>query len=196
MLKKIANKVWKLDLDSNLYFLDIDHKIVIDTGDRFKRDSLQMLLPRIIAFDKVEKVILTHLHHDHIGNVDLFPNAKFFASKQEIKDFEENPEFSVLDVDILSKFKKAGVKLNSVTNMDGLKIISTPGHTRGSICIFYEKEKVLFTGDTYFHGEFDKKETMCIGRTDFPNSAPDEMKESLDKLNKIEFKYLCPGHDY
>lgn len=66
----------------------------------------------------------------------------------------------------------------------GFKIIRTPGHTSDSLCFLYED--VLFSGDTLF----------CdgTGRTDFPESKPEKMQESLEKLRKIKYKILCPGH--
>ncbi|MBT4823628.1 MBL fold metallo-hydrolase [Candidatus Woesearchaeota archaeon] len=200
MLKKISNNIWKLGLDSNLYLLDFDQKIIIDTGDRIKSSVLKLLLPKLIALDKVEKVIFTHLHYDHIGNADLFPNAEFFASKQEIKDFKENPEFTVLDAEIIARMKFLDEKLKPMVNMNGLQTINTPGHTRGSICLWYEKDKVLFTGDTYFGGNIETGVNLCVGRTDLPTSISEEMKKSLEKVKKIQEQNknlkLCPGHDY
>jgi len=200
MLKKISNNIWKLGLDSNLYFLDLDQKIIIDTGDRIKSSVLKLLLPKVVALDKVEKVIFTHLHYDHIGNADLFPNAEFFASKQEIKDFKEDPELTVLDAEILARMNFLKEKLKPVVNMNGLQIINSPGHTKGSICLWYEKEKVLFTGDTYFGGNLETGVNLCVGRTDLPTSKSDEMKKSLAKIKKIKDENngvkICSGHDY
>ncbi len=65
-----------------------------------------------------------------------------------------------------------------------IKIIKTPGHTDDSICFLYEN--VLFSGDTLFH--------KGIGRTDLPESRPEKMQKSLEKLKKLDYKILCPGH--
>jgi len=86
-------------------------------------------------------------------------------------------------------FEEFTIELNELKDMCGLKVIKTPGHTRGSVCLFYEKEGVLFTGDTVFHrGGF--------GRVDLPTSIPDLMRDSVAKIGKIKYKKLCPGHDY
>lgn len=193
MIKKISPHVLKINLDSNMYFLDIDSKILVDTGNRFKREFITKYFAKVIDLKKIEKVIFTHLHYDHIGNADLFPNAKFFASKKEIESFNDNPELTVLNKDILSKFK---VRLNHVTNMDGLQIITTPGHTVGSICLYYWKEGILFSGDTFFGGDLNNKANRAVGRTDLPTSKPEEMEKSLEKLKMIKYKILAPGHDY
>lgn len=196
MIKKITSDIWKLKLDSNLYFLNLDKKIIIDTGCRSKEELLKLILSKLVPLDKVDKVIFTHMHYDHIGNADLFPNAEFYASKQEIKDFKENPELTVLDANIVARTSFLHDRIKPIVNMDGFHIINTPGHTRGSICIWYEKEGVLFTGDTYFGGDIDTKIDLCIGRTDLPTSQPEEMNKSLEKIKKLPVKIFCPGHDY
>ncbi|MBU4246176.1 MAG: MBL fold metallo-hydrolase, partial [Nanoarchaeota archaeon] len=67
-----------------------------------------------------------------------------------------------------------------------LKVIHTPGHTKGSICLYDEKNKILFSGDTVFAGSF--------GRVDFPGSSSREMKQTLEKLSKLEIDKILPGH--
>ncbi len=66
----------------------------------------------------------------------------------------------------------------------GFKFIKTPGHTKDSISLLYQD--ILFSGDTLFNDG--------IGRTDFPESQPEKMQESLDKLKKLDYDILCPGH--
>jgi len=187
MISEIADKIWKLDADSNVYFLDFEKKILIDTGRRSNRNLLEEYLSKVVDFGNIEIVIFTHLHYDHIGNFDLFRNAKFYASKKEIEDFKENKNNVVLDENIAEIFN---AELNELPGtIEGLKIIETPGHTRGSICLWYEKERILFTGDTIFSRKI-------IGRTDFPNSSQEEIMKSIVKLLDYNPKLLCPGHDY
>ena len=64
------------------------------------------------------------------------------------------------------------------------QIFKVPGHSRDSIAILYNK--VLFSGDTLFHNG--------IGRTDLPESEPEKMQDSLNKLKSLDYKILCPGH--
>lgn len=182
MIEKISDKVWKINADSNIYV--IDKKIVIDAGNREYHDLVKKELEEVCDLDKIEKVVFTHLHYDHIGNFDLFPNAKFYASKDEIDDFKKEKGWFIFDNFLLENFD---VELHELKDMDGLKVVETPGHTRGSICI--EFGDILFSGDTLFFND-------NYGRIDFPNSKPDLMRDSLGKLEKIDFKILCPGHDY
>jgi len=85
-------------------------------------------------------------------------------------------------------------QLYSITNLDKLKkdfpefkIILSPGHTRDSICLLYKQ--ILFSGDTIFD-----KDHFYVGRTDLPESNPENMKKSLETLKKIKYNTLCPGH--
>jgi len=187
MIKKIADGVWKCSAGSNVYFLDFDEKIVIDTGKRSESHILKQFLGKVIDFDEVQKVVFTHFHHDHIGNFDLFKNAGLFASRDEIDSFRKDPSGTVLRDDIAEKFMAA--ELKPIENLPGLEAISTPGHTRGSICLWYPKERILFSGDTLFHNRH-------VGRTDLATSVPEKMQESLNLLTKYNFRILCPGHDY
>ena len=186
MIKKIAECVWKLSVDSNIYFLEKE-KTVIDTGPRAYRQEVELWLSKVVDFSKVERVIFSHLHMDHIGNFDLFENARFFASKEEIEDFKAKPLRTTLDPFISGKLKK--IKLEELKDFDGIEVIKTPGHTKGSVCLFYKPKKILFSGDTLF---FNKQ----IGRLDLPTSVESEMQNSLNKLAELNFKILAPGHDY
>ena len=69
-----------------------------------------------------------------------------------------------------------------------IKVIHTPGHTKGSVCYIIENEKVMFSGDTLF--------CRTVGRTDFPGGSTEELKESLKKLVALDGDYrVLPGHN-
>ncbi len=71
-----------------------------------------------------------------------------------------------------------------ITNMS---IISTPGHTPGSVCLYWEKEKVLLSGDTLFR--------MGYGRTDLPGGNMGQLIISLERLFDLPADVrVYPGH--
>lgn len=75
----------------------------------------------------------------------------------------------------------------TVLQRSGLSIIHTPGHTPGSICLFWEKEKVLFSGDTLFR--------MGYGRTDLPGGNMMQLIDSLNRLFELpDDVQIYPGH--
>ncbi len=169
----------KIKADSNSYL--IDGWLVIDTGNRLLRNRFEE-----VETDKVTHVIFTHLHYDHIGNFDLFPNARFFASKEEIEDFNKKPNGTVLDVNMVKRFD---VKLETLEKLEGFEIIRCPGHTRGSIALWHPASKKMFSGDTIFY-------KGGVGRTDLPTSVPEEMEKSVMRLRAVPYEELCPGHEY
>ena len=65
-------------------------------------------------------------------------------------------------------------------------VIPTPGHSPGSICLYYQKEKVLISGDTLFY--------LGVGRTDLPGGDARRLAESIGRLEKLHIEYLIPGH--
>jgi len=176
MIKKITENIYKLSFSSfgsNIYLLKKE-KILIDTSSKENRAELLDDLGKLdVKPDDIKKVLLTHGHWDHIGNVEIFPKAKIYASTQEIKHFG----------------LKKTLPLSSL-KIKAIEIIETPGHTRGSVAYYLPNEKILFSGDTIFDTQ------GMIGRTDFPESAPEKMNASVKKLVDIVKKgaLLCPGH--
>ncbi|MBQ2763125.1 MAG: MBL fold metallo-hydrolase, partial [Candidatus Methanomethylophilaceae archaeon] len=88
----------------------------------------------------------------------------------------------------IPKMDVKSVKDGDVIDLGGhvLRIIETPGHTAGSICIFDESTGTLFSGDLFF---FDG-----VGRTDLPTGSSDDLIKSLIKLKNLEFTGLSSGH--
>ena len=109
-------------------------------------------------------IIVTHNHPDHIGAVkDLL---KIVPTK-------------------LLHFNNLEEKKYSIGSFN-FEVIFTPGHTDDSITIYFEIEKVMFTGDFLF------KET--IGRTDLATSNHSDMLKSIKKIKTYDNCVIYPGH--
>jgi hydroxyacylglutathione hydrolase len=67
-----------------------------------------------------------------------------------------------------------------------LQVLHTPGHSPGSICLYWPAEKALFTGDLIFN--------QGIGRTDLPGGNGQALKESIRKASALDVEILLPGH--
>ena len=170
MIQKIKPNIWQFtfkQFGSHVYLIKLNEKnILVDTSSSANKDELTKNFEELnLSPSDINLIILTHNHWDHVENLDLFPNTKIYGSKKEF------PEKEVLDINELK--------------IPEFKIIETPGHSKGSFCILYND--VLFSGDTIFH-------YGGIGRMDLPGGSETEMKNSLEKLKKINFKILCPGH--
>lgn len=175
-------------LETNTYLaLNGERAFVVDPG----ADADKILAAAEAEGAKIEWVLLTHAHFDHIGGVAELQRAG--AKVVLHRD----------DLGIVSSFKNlafyAGVKvekfLPDVTVSGGetldvagvkVRVIHTPGHTAGGVC--YVADDIIFTGDTLFE--------LSYGRTDFPTGSFKELKNSvLNKLFVLPGDYrLLPGH--
>ncbi len=101
-MEQIAPQVWKIKSFSNVYLIEGEENIVIDTSARVNIGKVEKALGN--KLDSVTKVIFTHFHHDHIGNFNLFKNAEFYASQAEIDSHHKNPFDAILDEQIVKEF--------------------------------------------------------------------------------------------
>jgi len=181
MMQTIVPGVRKIYAGSNAYYLD-QYGILIDTGvESNRKELLSMINP-----SAVKTILLTHMHYDHIGNVECFLNADIYASKEEIDCLTEKPLATVLDSSRARVIEGLMGRIKAVPSFPMLRVISCPGHTKGSIALFMDKEGILFSGDTLF--------SDGIGRTDLPTSLPEKMEGTLKKLRQLKYRILCPGH--
>lgn len=168
-----------------VYSLDNDKALIVDPGGDFS-----LIMQRLNAINKKPgAVILTHGHFDHImvaadfqaQNVPVYLHqadvclvegsgnlAKYFGIKM--------PPFNVDNRLIEGDLQVCGFNL---------RVIETPGHTEGSVCI--QIENAIFTGDTLFFESY--------GRTDFPSGNAVKLIESAKKLFGLTGNYvLYTGH--
>ena len=168
--------------------------IIIDPG--FSAEEANEILNEIVKNGfKVEKIINTHGHFDHIIGNDILKaltKAKILIHKNDasmLLDPSKNLS-RMLGRDIISPKADRLVEEGEIIKVGDLelKVIHTPGHTEGSISLFCEKEKVVFTGDTLFAGS--------IGRTDLPGSSFEEIMHSLKEklMNLPDETVVYPGH--
>jgi len=85
-----------------------------------------------------------------------------------------------LRIDIL--LKEGELRLGG----EPLQVLETPGHSPGSICLYWPARKALFTGDVVFE--------MGVGRTDFPGGDGKALIRSLERLAELDTEILLPGH--
>jgi len=77
---------------------------------------------------------------------------------------------------------------NIEINGINFNVIHTPGHKDDSVCLYSEKEKILFTGDLIFpEGGF--------GRTDLLEGNRDKLIQSIEKITQLDVKEFYPGHE-
>lgn len=167
--------------------------IVIDPGD-----DLEKIMALIDKNNlNVEKIINTHGHFDHItANSELKEktNADIYIHEKD-KEALVNPDKNLsthLGQNNLVKLKEADHTLaeGDIIGIEDykFKVLHTPGHSPGSICLHDKDKQVLISGDTIF--------SMGVGRTDFPGCSQEELINSIENklLNLPDETKVYPGH--
>lgn len=179
-------------LDENIYLLSKKQDcLLIDPGG----DNIS----EVISYIKENKlnllaILVTHGHFDHILSInELLDNfdVPIYIGKED-KEKLYDPSISLARIFngteyMINKDAKI-VELNdNDVIFDDITVLHTPGHTSGSVCYYIESDKIIFTGDTLFK--------MAYGRVDFPTGDSYKMRDSLNRLLKLDSDIIVyPGH--
>ncbi|MCX8204503.1 MAG: MBL fold metallo-hydrolase [Candidatus Nezhaarchaeota archaeon] len=176
----------------NAYLIDSGLRVLIDPGHRrflswllgeLKTDGFE---PR-----DIDLVINTHSHPDHCeADVDLVDMSGVKVAMHKLEEEYLREEGGLL-------FEMMGLDPSQITihfylaerlKLDGveLQVIHTPGHTPGSVCIYWPEREVLISGDLVFEGG--------VGRVDLPGGSGLLLKESIRRVASLKTSYLLPGH--
>lgn len=144
---------------------------------------------------KLKYIYLTHCHGDHIGGVKEVKEKMGGKVLIHRMDAEGLKDRNITLTDYIGMHQ---VELEADSRVDDgdlihigeieFTVIHTPGHTKGSTCLYCKQEKMLFSGDTIFHGTW--------GRTDLPTGSFEEMIHSISyKLMVLpDDVIIYPGH--
>ena len=193
-------KTFRFETDQNEF--SANTYVVGEKGGRCVVIDLGSTQNRVIDYIKenftsCSGIILTHGHFDHIRGIKKFLETFSCTVFIHEKDVEllEDPK---LNGSHYMDAKDFSLKINNIYYLDDedeidfhngyiFKVISTPFHTDGSVCLLCEKEHALFTGDTLFKDS--------IGRTDLPRGNSKLINESLSKLLNLDDSLkVYPGH--
>ena len=126
-----------------------------------------------------EAILLTHGHHDHFGASDRIKDR----TGCDVYIHREDEDLTRCRTD---KYLEDGQIFH--VGDEELKVIHTPGHTRGGVCFYAEKSRAAFTGDTVFN--------VDRGRMDLEGGSEEDMAWSLKNVvDKWENDVIIyPGH--
>ncbi len=165
--------------------------ILVDPGD--SPDAIASMAEQMGG--QPVAIFLTHGHYDHILAVEAVKEKyqiPVYACRKE-EELLKDPQLNLTAmihrpmsirpdemVEDLEEFTVAGFQIQA---------IHTPGHTQGSVCYHFPKEKLLVSGDTLFCGS--------VGRTDLPTGSGAQIVESLHRLLEMlsEDTDVLPGHE-
>ena len=171
---------------------EISHEaMVIDPGDDIA-DVLAVIQKRKL---KVKQIVITHAHIDHVGGAMKLRAA---TGAPILLNHNDYTLLKMLDLqaDWIGMQSPGKVEIDhSLNDQDKVEagslianVMHTPGHTEGSICLYFPAEQKLIAGDTLFAGS--------IGRTDLPGGSFEKIMRSLhDKLLSLpDETAVVPGH--
>lgn len=185
-------------LHENCYVVSDDTKecVIIDCGAF--TESEQEVIITYINKNGLKPVhnIGTHGHLDHhfgdaaiLSAFNLLPEVS--DGDEVLMQHSKEAALQMLGMDLNIDLPAGELKLtenNAISfGSHTLRIIRTPGHSRGSVSFYCAEENVLFTGDTLFKGS--------IGRTDFPGGSMFQIISSLRELAQLpDTTIVYPGH--
>lgn len=165
--------------------------IVVDPGDNV--DRILRVLSRHEL--RVTAIVITHAHIDHIAGARKLKEATGAPIHVNAADYEQIAQLEWQaawlgvpapgPVEVDTEMKDGdGLRVGAT----GIVVLHTPGHTRGSCCLWAPSEKVLIAGDTLFQGS--------VGRTDLPGGDGRRILVSIrDKLLPLpDETRVIPGH--
>lgn len=187
---------------ANLYLLIGDEKdLLIDTGIGvfdIKNEISKISKKPLMALN-------THCHFDHSGGNKFFPEIFIHASERKcLANPEKNNTASFLlkdgdfvlknpGLDIVKYKVESPKMINTLKNNQAikigsfnLKVLHTPGHSAGSICLYEPDKKILFSGDVIYDGQL---------LYDLPFSDTKAYLNSLKELSKLNIDMCFPGHN-
>jgi glyoxylase-like metal-dependent hydrolase (beta-lactamase superfamily II) len=197
VIMKITNEVYALDSTRGNYAYVIlaPTVILIDTGHPGQGQKILDELGSLnVAPNDVRHIFLTHHDVDHIGNAAFLQgktDAKIWASQIDIAYITgKTPRTGIKRLAAWLMPAKIPTQISAFppeNELEGIKIISTPGHTPGHVCFLYKD--VLFAGDLVIGSKSKLQLSSAIMTWDMA-----QVKESAQKVARLPFHWVCPAH--
>jgi glyoxylase-like metal-dependent hydrolase (beta-lactamase superfamily II) len=176
----------------NTYVIHREKTLLIDPGhSRHLGRLFSQMEEDGISSEEMDLILTTHSHPDHVEGIEKFINkpVKVAMSQEEERYLLGSGKllFEMMNQPIpkfqIDFYLKEG---EFQFGKDCFEIYLTPGHSPGSLTLYWPERKVLFTGDLIFY--------EGIGRTDFEEGNSKLLLESIERLSHLDTEILLPGH--
>ncbi|WP_296798076.1 MBL fold metallo-hydrolase [uncultured Methanobrevibacter sp.] len=170
-------------MDCNCYLID---DMLVDTGTGFNGEYLISQIEKYgVKKEDISLIVNTHCHFDHIGGNYLFEDAEIAVHELDAISMKNKDDLGTsMNAFENQNNSRVDIELKDGDEVGGFKVIHTPGHTRGGICLWDGVN--LISGDTVFSNG-------GVGRFDIGGDLND-LRESVFKLTKLDVVNLLPGH--
>ncbi len=175
----------------NTIYIDGPVPTLIDPGHKnFLGNVMNNMARDGKNIESVKLIIGTHAHPDHIEAADAFDQQTMRAIGRIEFDYCNNGGkelYLMTGCEMPRKPYSFYLNEGDLTIGDtAFRVILTPGHSPGSLCLYCEEKKLLISGDTLFY--------LGIGRTDLPGGNLEQLAGSIRKISSLDIEYLLPGH--
>jgi glyoxylase-like metal-dependent hydrolase (beta-lactamase superfamily II) len=140
--------------------------------------------------EQIKTIVLTHCHFDHIAWLNEIAHmckAKVAIHTADARGLADEIPSLAMHFGARSPGVVPDITLSDGDRVGEFVVLHTPGHTPGSICLYSEEGRLLFSGDTVFADG-------CFGRYDFPGGSRTELARSLGRLSALTIGGLFAGH--
>ena len=194
---------------TSVFLLVEDQVTVVDAGWARSGPSILLFLARLgRSPEDIAYLVATHYHADHIGGMAHLrkksagrvavhsSEVPFVQGEKPLPNPFQNSLLALLMTPILASSRPTPVNVDlplsdgdCLSPLGGMQVIHSPGHTPGSISLYFPKKALLIVGDALEHRN---------GKLGLPSSHftedMDRAKESIQRLARLEFEVLCFSH--
>ena len=215
-MKEIAQDLYLIEglRVSNVYLLaSEDGLALVDTGMAGDVDWIVVQIAEAgYEPSALQSILVTHAHEHHIGGLPQLArryDAQVIPHQAEapyLEGSERLPAGSWMQRGMAwlrETFLGVAPQIEVARSLEdgevldflgGLRVIHTPGHTPGSMCLYQEERRILFCGDLLFNGHpFTVRQGLQYPPSFFSVDSA-EVKRSARRLLDLEIDLLCPGH--
>jgi hydroxyacylglutathione hydrolase len=186
--------VWKgyFVNNANMFYFGEPLNILFDPGLKNYLDTrFNEMKSDGINTPDIRYIVNTHSHPDHFeGSLNFMDTGIPLAMHEDEISFynKMGPQFFQMFGMAFPEIEFQVILKEGVWEVAGteLQVFHTPGHSPGSVCIYWKEKKALVCGDLVFE--------QSVGRVDFPGGDGKKLIESIKKISQLDIEILLPGH--